>query len=212
VDVSGSNIGYIKLFVGYFDAASNSLNITDTDYLESETSHEVGGVFYPVWPDGSFEMRYEWDVTVFGVNDGTQNAVALFQPLQYGASADEAEYSVDGMYTFGQTGEQRYAQLHFQNEKLTQVLGFTSDTDTGAPREITPAQGDTFTIYEKWMDVDANGQVSGIVKEAGTTLTFGSEPFTWVQLHAAPGEYVVGFIAEDLDGNQYPAYAQISVR
>ena len=38
------------------------------------------------------------------------------------------------------------------------------------------------------------------------------EPFMWVQLYAAAGDYVVGFIAEDLDGNQYPAYAQITVR
>ena len=212
VTVSGRNIGYIKLFLGYFDPASNSLNVTDMDYLESSAAREVSGVYYPVWPDGSFEMTYTWDVTVFAISDGTQNAVALFQPLQYGATAEEAEYVVEGLYTFAQTGEQRYAQLHFQNERLTQVIGFKSDTDLGAPREITPAQGDTFTIYDKWMDVDTSGRVSNEVKQAGATLTFGAEPFTWVQLYAAAGDYVVGFIAEDLDGNQYPAYAQVTVR
>ena len=212
VDVSGNNIGYIKLFVGYFDPASSSLNVTDTDYLESQDVRQAGGVFYPAWPSDSFTMTYAWDVTVFGISDGTQNAVALFQPLQYGATAEEAEYTVDGLYTFAQTGEQRYAQLHFQNERLTQVIGFINETDTGAPSEITPAQGDTFTIYDKWMDVDANGQVTGVVKQAGTTLTFGSEPFTWVQLYAAAGDYVIGFIAEDLDGNQYPKYTRVTVR
>ena len=74
---------------------------------------------------------------------------------------------VDGLYTFAQTGEQRYAQLHFKNEKLTQVVGFTSETDLGAPREITPEQGDTFTIYEKWMDVNSSGQVGSVVTETG---------------------------------------------
>jgi hypothetical protein len=212
VDVSGNNIGHIKLFVGFFDAASNSLNVTDTDFLESADVREVSGVFYPVWPDDSFSMTYEWDVTVFGISDGTQNAVALFEPLQYGATAEEAEYIVEGVYTFAQTGERRYAQLHFQNERLTQVIGFTNETDTGAPREITPEQGDTFTIYDKWMNVDANGQVSGVAQQEGSTLTFGTAPFTWVQLYAAPGDYVIGFIAEDLDGNQFPAYAQVTVR
>ena len=212
VDVSGSNIGHIKLFVGYFDPSSSSLNVTDTDFLESSDVREVEGVFYPVWPDGSFTMTYEWDVTVFAISDGTQNAVALFQPLQYGGTAEEADYSVEGLYTFAQTGEQRYAQLHFQNGKLTQVIGFAGETDLGAPREITPTQGDTFMIYDKWMDVDANGQVSNVVKQAGTILTFGSQPFTWVQLYAAAGDYVVGFIAEDLDGNQFPAYGHVTVR
>jgi Clostripain family len=212
VDVSGTNIGYIKLFVGYFDPSSNSLNVTDTDYLQSPETRQVGGVFYPSWPQNSFTMNFNWDVTVFGISDGTQNAVALLEPVQYGATAADAEYAVEGLYTFAQSGEQRYAQLHFQNEKLTKVVGVTSETDTGAPREITPAQGDTFTIYEQWMDVDANGKVTGITKQAGTTLTFGSQPFKWVQLYAAQGDYVVGFIAEDLDGNQYPIYTRITVR
>jgi len=212
VDVAGTNIGYIQLFVGYFDASANSLNVTDTDYLESPETRQVSGVYYPNWPQGGFTMNFTWDVTVFGISDGTQNAVALLQPVQYGATAEDAEYSVEGLYTFKESGEQRYAQLHLQNEKLTRVVGFTGDTDTGAPHEITPAAGDTFTIYDKWMDVDANGKVTGTAKQQGITLTFGSEPFKWVQLYAAAGDYVVGFIAEDLDGNQYPIYTQITVR
>jgi hypothetical protein len=212
VDVSGNNIGYIKLFVGYFDPSSNSLNVTDTDYLESPDTRQVSGVYYPVWKEGGFTMNFTWDPIVFGISDGTQNAVALFEPLQYGATSAEAEYTVDGLYTFTQTGEKRYAQLIFQNEKLIQVLGFTSETESGAPREITPAAGDTFTIYEKWLDVDANGKVTNTVKQEGQTLTFGAQPFKWVQLYAAQGDYVVGFIAEDLDGNQYPVYTQITVK
>jgi hypothetical protein len=132
--------------------------------------------------------------------------------VQYGATSDQAEYTVDGIYTFTETGETRYAQLHFQNSKLTQVVGFTGETDNGAPREITPAQGDTFTIYDKWMDVDANGKVTGTVKQQGKVLTFGSQPLQWVTLDAAQGQYVVGFIAEDFDGNQYPIYTQINVK
>jgi hypothetical protein len=138
--------------------------------------------------------------------------VALFRPDQYGASADEASYTVDGLYTFAQTGESLPAQLRFQNSALVAVYGFSGVEESAAPREITPAQGDTFTIYETWMDVDANGKVTGTVQENGNTLTFGYGSFQWVELYAAPGEYVVGFIVEDLDGNQYPIYTQITVK
>ncbi len=53
--------------------------------------------------------------------------------------------------------------------------------------------------------------MSQTVKENGKTLTFGSQPFKWVELYAAQGQYVVGFIVQDLDGNQYPVYTPITV-
>lgn len=212
VDISGTNISYIYLFVGYYDANANSLNVTDTDFLESPNTKQVNGVYYPVWDENGFTLNFTWDPIVFGISDGGQNAVALFKPDQYGADAASASYTVEGLYTFVQTGESQYAQLHFQNSKLTAVYGFNGQDDTGAPREITPTQGDTFTIYEKWMDVDSNGQVTGTVKENGRTLTLGSQPFEWVELYAAAGDYVVGFIIEDLDGNQYPIYTKITVQ
>jgi hypothetical protein len=212
VDVSGTNIGYIKLFIGYYDQAANSLNVIDTDYLESPDTRQISGVYYPVWSQNPFTLNFNWDVTVFAISDGTQNALALFEPAAYGASADEAEYTVEGRYTFTQSGEQRYAQLHFQNGKLTQVIGFNSETDQGAPHEITPSAGDTFTIYQKWMDMDANGKLTQVVKKDADTLTFGSQAFKWVQLYAPQGPNVVGFIAQDLDGNSYPVYTAITVK
>ena len=78
-------------------------------------------------------------------------------------------------------------------------------------REITPKLDDKFTIYEKWMDVDSQGKAMAVATEPGETLTFTGEPWTWVDLNAAPGDYVVGFIVEDIDGNEYPVYDQIKV-
>jgi hypothetical protein len=48
--------------------------------------------------------------------------------------------------------------------------------------------------------------------EQGKTLTFGAQPFKWKELDAAAGEYVVGFIVEDLDGNPQPVFERIVVR
>jgi hypothetical protein len=91
-----------------------------------------------------------------------------------------------------------------------QVFGITGADDTGAPREITPQPGDIFTLLDKW--IDNPGGTPQIVYQNGATFTFGSEPFQWEQLYAAAGEYVVGFIIEDMDGNQYPVYTQITVQ
>jgi hypothetical protein len=119
---------------------------------------------------------------------------------------------VEGIYTFADSGDQRYARMYFSNGQLHQVFGFTSQDGTGAPREISPRKGDTFTILEKWMDLDSQGNVTQVVQQEGETLTFGDEMFTWEQLYAAAGDYIVGFLVEDLDGNSQTAFVPVEVR
>lgn len=211
--VEGKNIGFIKLFVGLYDPNANSLYIADSDYLESSESREVNGVYYPVWDeDGNFNLEFEWEPIVFAINDGSKSAVALFNPESYGKSTEDAVYTVEALYTFADDGSQLRARLYFRDGLLRQVFSFTGSNTTAAPREIIPQAGDQVTILEKWMDLDANGRVTEVVEENGETLTFGSQTFTWESLDAPIGNYVVGFIVEDLDGNSYPVYANIEVQ
>lgn len=211
--ISGPNVGYIKLLVGFIDKAGRSINVADTDYLDSPQVAELNGIYYPVWPDtGKFNLEFEWEPVVFAITDGKSRAEALFMPETFGKSRQEATYSVEGIYTFAETGEARPARLYFRNGVLRQVFGFTGQEMEGAPREIVPTPGDTFTVLERWLDLDAQGKVTKVAYQKGKTLTFGNQPFKWKTLDAAAGDYVVGFIVEDLDGNQTVAYTQITVK
>jgi hypothetical protein len=149
---------------------------------------------------------------MFAINDGTDSVLALLTPQSYGASAEQAVYTVDGTFTYADGGESRHARLYFSNGFLRQVFGFTGEGGTGAPREIIPQPGDRFTILEKWMDLDQSGQVAQTSTQDGGTLTFGDQMFTWEELDAAVGEYIIGYIVEDLDGNTYDVYDQVSVQ
>ena len=212
VDIAGDNIGYIKLLAGYYDADSNSIYVADSDYLESSDTREVDGSFYPVWPEDEFTMAFEWEPIVFAVDDGNLRAETVFKPEDYGGSFEDALYSVDGVYTYANDGESRPAIMYFRNGDMTQVFGFSGEANAGAPREILPTAGDTFTVYEQWLDLDNRGRVQNVAYETGETITFGDTPITWETLDAAAGEYVVGFIIEDLDGNQYTVTSPIEVR
>lgn len=211
-DISGENIGYIYLFVGFYDPQGNSVFIADQDYLESGETREANGVYYPEWGEGDFSLTFDWEPVVFAINDGTNRVTALFRPESFGESFEQAIYTVDGTYTFADSGEQRAARLFFSNGVLRQVYGFTKSDGAGAPREITPTAGDTFTVTETWLDLDQNGQVTQRASQAGGTLTFGNQMFTWEPLDAAAGEYIIGFIVEDLDGNQQQTLGKITVR
>ena len=148
---------------------------------------------------------------VFAVSDGTDSVTALFAPMRYGAAVEDALYAVDGIYGFADGSASRSARLVFGNGELLQVVGFTNDDGNGAPREIIPQTGDTFTVLERWMDLDAAGQASEQVTQEGGTLTFSDQLFTWEEMDAPTGAYLVGFIVEDLDGNRIQAYQAVTV-
>lgn len=211
-EIGGSNIGYAYLLIGLYDEQSNAIFLADNDYLESSQTLDLNGVYYPQWPTRNFVMNYEWDVSLFSISDGSTSSLALFAPESYGASAEEATYAVEGTYTFADGGEQKYARLRFQDGKLIQVLGYNGDSQAGAPAEISPQLGDTFTVLQKWIELDAQGNVSQTTAEPGETLTFGDTAFTWEQVYAPEGNYVVGFMVADYDGNQKASYANIVVK
>lgn len=211
-DITGQNIGYLKLFVGFYDRASNSINVTDQDYLQSSQTREASGIFYPVWPDNRFSVKFKWDPIVFAINDGNKSVPALFSPQTYGASAADAVYTVDGIYTPAYGSGARGARLYFRDKILRQVFTFTANDPSGAPREVITKPGDTFTLLEKWIDLDSNGKPIRTATQTGATLTFGDQPFRWRDLDAAAGDYVLGFTVEDLDGNRTESYSRITVQ
>jgi hypothetical protein len=212
VDISGENIGYVKLFVGFYDQSTNSIFYADTDYLESPDTRVLDGVYYPNWGGlGDFTMEFTWDPFIFAISDGVNLVPTLFNPESYGETSDQAVYTVDGIFTFTDSGDSLPAKLYFQDGVLIQVFGFTGVDETGAPREIIPGIGDQFTILDLWMDLDENGNVTGNTTIEGETLIFGNDSLRWEEVYAAPGPYVVGFIIEDMDGNSYPVFTQIIV-
>jgi hypothetical protein len=211
VNVTGENIGYIYLFVGFYDSDANSIYVVDIDYLESPEVRELNGVYYPQWGE-DFTLKFNWEPVVFAISDGQEVVTTLFSPESYGLTFENATYSVEGLYTFTETGEQRRARLFFRDGVLVGVYGFTGIPEASAPREITPQPGDRFTLFEKWLDLGSDGNVRTTKYQPGNSMTFGSRPFIWEELFAARGRYVVGFIIEDLDGNQFPVYTQIAVQ
>ncbi|MGQ9599463.1 MAG: clostripain-related cysteine peptidase, partial [Anaerolineae bacterium] len=211
-DIRGPNIGYVLFFAGFYDQQAHSICVVDMDYLESDETREIDGVYYPDWgEEGEFTIEFEWEPIVFAIYDGMESVVALLNPEVYGASPEQAVYTVDGIYTYADGGESRHARLYFSNGVLTQVFGFTGESGTGAPREIIPNTGDTFTVLERWLDLDDRGAVERTVTQTGSTLTFGGTTFSWKELDAAAGQYVVGFIVQDLDGNAYQSFGTITV-
>ena len=66
-------------------------------------------------------------------------------------------------------------------------------------------------VLERWYDLDSNGRLVNQGFEEGGTLTFGDTLWTYEVLDGPPGEYAIGFIVEDLDGNRVETYTDVTV-
>lgn len=211
--VSGESIAFIYLFIGFLDPATGAIQVVDMDFLDAENTKEVDGVFYPDWGEArTIAIEFAWDGKLFAIKPDGSSEIALLNPEDYGASSEEATYTVEGIYTTAKGKKPRHALLFFQNGELIQVLANPGKQNTGSLREITPKPGDRFTILEQWISSsDQNDQAEFFTQE-GATLIFGEKNFVWKNLVAPKGEYLVGFIAEDLDGNKYKSYTTLTLK
>lgn len=210
--ITGENVGYIYIEVTRWDEESEAYILEDMDFIASEESAESDGIIYPLWTGEDLDdFIYEWSPTIYSLSDGVDEAFALFEPEVYGAGQADTEYVVRGIYTYADSGVERYALMHFDGDlNYKYTFGFPNLDGTGAPRELTPRQGDYFTILEqRYVLDDADEWV--ITEQPGDTLTFAGKPFTATAYESYPGEYSLGIIVDDLLDNSIAEYATVTV-
>ena len=184
----------------------------DIDYIDSEATKEIDGMIYPDWGEGEIPIEMDWEPLLYVVNDGTHKQMVLLEPDTFGAGTEDTLYTVDGIYEFANGEPKRYARLTFNGDgSLLKVMGFNSTENTGPQHEITPAIGDRFNILCPMDPIGRKCRKQLEYKKSGY-LTFGETPWEWEEHAAAKGEYLVGIIAEDMDGNNYEEYVQVTAK
>jgi len=210
-DIQGENVAYVYLYASYFDEEYAAFLTADMQFVGAENTREIAGVFYPDWgEEGVGEVEIDWDPTVYFMSNGETEEFAYFEPETYGVTDEDDTYIVYGVYTFAESGNERDAFIRFGGDGVMQsVFGFTGENGDGAPREITPQTGDTFTILEEWYEFDETG--GKFVNYEGATLAFTDEPFTMVPYYGYTGDYVLGILVEDMNGYLYEETVEVTV-
>jgi hypothetical protein len=87
-------------------------------------------------------------------------------------------------------------------------MAFSSEKNSGPQHEVTLSRGDEFIVYIQSIPLD-DEETSKYTYTEGGRLVFNGKPWTWDSQTAPSGDYLVGIIAEDMDGNHYEAYTEI---
>jgi hypothetical protein len=203
--VSGTNIAYLYYYVNYYAEEYDSFLMADIGYLNADSMKEVGGSIYPDWDEGEeFLVEYNWLPTVYYLSDGEKEAFVYLEPEMYGATYEEDIYTLYGVFAPGGDSEkEQEAMIRFDgNFEMKSFWVFTGQDGTGAPREATLNNGDTFTPWELWQDYNVDtGEWEYVYYLGEAALTYSGEPFVIWAYDAFSGVYEVGFRAEDYDGN-----------
>ncbi len=212
--ITGSNIGYIYYYVSYYSEEDDSYLTADMDFINADETRESGGIYYPDWGDeGELALAFDWEPTLYYMSDGNEenDQFAFFEPEVYGVDDASTTYIVYGVYKSAQDGSEIDAVIRFGGDgKMRNIFGFNGQNGAGAPREITPKPGDTFTITEQWLDFDVNPD-GEFVDYQGGTMTFGKQGFEMTPYYAYSGNYVLGVIVEDLNGNRTESFVEVTV-
>jgi hypothetical protein len=206
--ITGKNIAQVYIYSIYVDEQSGAQQTANIEYYGAENAKEVGGVTFPDWGEsGEINISYDWAPVFYALSNGNEeeNVFALFYPESYGKTFEEDVYTVYGVYTaLGQ--EPLEAMIDFAGTGEMNALWVYSDANTG-PRQVFPQAGDTFTVYDEWLEKDN----TDFTYYAGGTITFGETPLLFQALPPLSGTYLVAVVVEDFDGNQTVQTAQVNV-
>jgi clostripain len=209
--VKGENVSYLYIFSGRFTKDQDQLQVIDLDYIDSEDTKTIDDRIIPEWGEGDIPIEMDWQPTSYVVNDGTHKQMVVLEPDTFGVGTEDTIYSVNGIYKFANGESDRYAIIYFDGDgNMMNVVGFSTTEPVGPQHEITPEKGDQFSILHQYIPMtDKGGETDTVYKEAGI-LTFGDTPWTWEEHPSAKGQYLIGIIAEDMDGNSYAEYVPVT--
>jgi hypothetical protein len=217
-DISGDNIAYVYL-VGLMKSNTQDKYLAYyVDYLQmGDARGEQNGVIFPVWErsDGKIHIEFDWNLAANAVCDNFTCVFALVNPDKYTTKIEDLLYYVEGWYVFGDTGERIEAFMYFYNkgENLirTIVANPVGNGSVVTPSEIIPKTGDQFLTVNTVLTFNDSGKFVGEYQE-GNVLTFGETPLYYGSFGTPdPGNYLVGIMVMDMDGNKTWRFAPVTV-
>jgi hypothetical protein len=206
--VTGHNLAYLYIEVLLKDAHQDRFyGPVMREYIRAERNEGTSGITRPVWGvsvDFSVRMRPLLRLLTDGAN------FAFCYALAEGYSSPG--YRQGGLYTpAGYTAPLR-ALLGFSGDgTLKRAIAYADQSGRSSPKVLAPAQGDRFAPFAQMFTPVAAEEEWEITSVIGDTLTLGSWPLRVVTESALPGEYLVGVLAQDLDGGVSRKYVPLSV-
>jgi hypothetical protein len=167
------------------------------------------GVVRPDWGT-RLDLDVDLHLDLSLLSDGRAAAFCFATPEGY----NDAGRLVDGMYaTAAGTLPFRARITLGPDGGVRRVVGYKGLTRRALPRPFQPRTGDRFTPFVEALAPAGAGKGEGwaVSRALTTPLTFGETGLRAATQTPLPGDYLAGFLVEDLDGGLTRKYASFTI-
>jgi hypothetical protein len=207
VAIKGKNIAQINselmIQVGHFKVGPLM-----TSFLPAPKNREIKGMVHPHWASEN-EIAFELKPAGRLLYCGEGFTMACMTPERYAVEPDAQIWSLEGIYQRG-GGEPFRVKLEFNSQgNLVRKTGFYPESVEGltSPFELLIEDGDTFEPYVTM--INDKGEIG--VGTVNPIMLGGGNQLHWQQIDACPGNYHVGVVVEDFDGNKTRVFTTLSI-
>ena len=207
------NVAYIHTALYYWDPNAEAYWIGDVSYYIAENTTTIDGVNMPDYGDSPVQVQYEWSPSLYALTDGEHSALVLLEPSEYLSADGKTVYTVYGQYTNALLNTSVDASFFFDadgNFLYAYAYPDTDENGVSTPVEITPQTGDKFTDYIQYYTYDSNDEPIYDYDLSDDVFTWGEQGFSFYTSYPGDGDYAVGIIAYDFDGNFVANYEFIT--
>jgi hypothetical protein len=206
--VTGKKLAYLYTEVLLKDPAEDRYyGPVMRDYIRSERNEGSTGITRPVW-DESVEVKVNLRPLLRLATDGAHFAFCFALPEGYSSPG----YRQGGIYTLAGDPEPLRALLGFSGDgSLKRAIAYAEHDRSAGAKVLTPKQDDRFAPFVQVFTPSAEPGGWEITSALADTLTLGSWPLRVVIERAMPGDYLVGVVAQDLDGGLFREYVPVTL-
>jgi hypothetical protein len=209
VQISGENIAFLYSEIYYKDKALDYYyGPLIHENIRSEKEKEKNGLIHPSW-GSEINLSLTIKPMIRVLTDGINAAFAFMHPSRYG----EEGYQLEGLYTKKDSGNSNRARLKFdQNGEMTDKRVIQEKHGRLVSHDLPIKTGDLFIpAVHVLTSLNVNNPKLHSLHGLSDTLTKLEESFHWVDEAALAGDYLLGLVVEDFNGDQHHHYVPFTI-
>ncbi|PKO01141.1 MAG: hypothetical protein CVU42_01460 [Chloroflexi bacterium HGW-Chloroflexi-4] len=178
------------------------------EHVRSKVEKEINGLIHPVW-DSDINLSVEIAPLIRVLTDGINAAFAFMHPGRYG----QEEVQLEGLFTKKNSGKADRARLKFDlhGEMIDKQI-ILEKRGRLMTHDLVIKSGDMFipAVHVLTTQNLATPQMRSIHGISGT-ITKLEDPFHWVDEAPLPGDYLLGLVIEDFNGDRFHHYLPFTI-